>query len=166
MLCYIFWIQKCILDACRQRLHNSGLICNQATALLSGYKCRRTDQLYNCKLTCCEYGVVSASLCYLWCVAYLILSSHSTHAEVFYSSVVQPGCMYGRPQEFLQGGKVYPSLSSPSLPPIFSPSSTSISSCPLHFHPALSTLPCPLHCPHLWWLIRNYTACRLQPRCN
>jgi len=33
MLCYIFWIQKCIFDACRQRLHNSGLICNQAIAL-------------------------------------------------------------------------------------------------------------------------------------
>jgi len=33
MLCYILWIQKCIFDACRQRLHNSGLICNQATAL-------------------------------------------------------------------------------------------------------------------------------------
>jgi len=28
MLCYIIWIQKCIFDACRQRLHNSGLICN------------------------------------------------------------------------------------------------------------------------------------------
>jgi len=24
---------KCIFDACRQRLHNSGLICNKATAL-------------------------------------------------------------------------------------------------------------------------------------
>ena len=33
MLCYILWIQKCIFDACRQRLHNSGLICNEATAL-------------------------------------------------------------------------------------------------------------------------------------
>jgi len=33
MFCYILWIQKCIFDACRQRLHNSGLICNQATAL-------------------------------------------------------------------------------------------------------------------------------------
>ena len=32
--CYILWIQKCIFDACRQRLHNSGLICNQATALI------------------------------------------------------------------------------------------------------------------------------------
>jgi len=31
MLCYILWIQKCIFDACRQLLHNSGLICNQAT---------------------------------------------------------------------------------------------------------------------------------------
>ena len=33
MYCYILFIQKCIFDACRQRLHNSGLICNQATAL-------------------------------------------------------------------------------------------------------------------------------------
>jgi len=33
MFCYILWIQKCIFDACKQRLHNSGLICNQATAL-------------------------------------------------------------------------------------------------------------------------------------
>jgi len=32
-ICYILWIQKCIFDACRQLLHNSGLICNQATAL-------------------------------------------------------------------------------------------------------------------------------------
>jgi len=32
MLCYILWIQKYIFDACRQRLHNSDLICNQATA--------------------------------------------------------------------------------------------------------------------------------------
>jgi len=34
MFCYILWIQNCIFDACRQRLHNSGLICNQATALM------------------------------------------------------------------------------------------------------------------------------------
>ena len=33
MFCYILWIQKYIFDACRQRSHNSGLICNQATAL-------------------------------------------------------------------------------------------------------------------------------------
>jgi len=33
MPCNISWIQKCIFDACRQRLHNAGLICNQATAL-------------------------------------------------------------------------------------------------------------------------------------
>jgi len=33
MFRYILWIQKCIFDACRLSLHNSGLICNQATAL-------------------------------------------------------------------------------------------------------------------------------------
>ena len=35
MFRYILWIQKCIFDACRLSLHNSGLICNQATALLT-----------------------------------------------------------------------------------------------------------------------------------
>jgi len=34
MLCYILRIQKCIFDACRQRLHNSGLICNQLATVL------------------------------------------------------------------------------------------------------------------------------------
>jgi len=30
--------KKCIFDACRQRLHNSGLICNQATLILEAGK--------------------------------------------------------------------------------------------------------------------------------